>query len=174
MNSKADFKPEIRPEIIEYAVKICEQFENFKKRGGYTNIQINRLTVIYATQSWQDDLQRYCAYHPIKYERLSQYKQLAYLVYWLTKTKPIFFQLGHADINLLDPKFQDSDYAAINEVFAFTLCVNLLHIDIDNINKSLYKDMYKRFRYDLFYRDICPKQLFLTLELLHKTLVIRH
>jgi len=36
----------IGPEIIEYAAQICASFDTFKKLGGYSNIRIDRLTVI--------------------------------------------------------------------------------------------------------------------------------
>ena len=160
---------EIKFEIIEYAAQICAQFEKFKKRCGYTAIQIDRRIAVHAAKSWQDDLKRYQDYHS-KCDELSPYKQLAYLMYWLAKSKPIFFPHGHLDPKFIDPKYHEFDYCAINEVFAFTLCIDLLRIDTDDMNLSVYNEMYKRFRYDLYYRDICPKQLFTTLELLHKAL----
>jgi hypothetical protein len=94
-------------------------------------------------------------------------------MYWIAKTKPIFFQLGHYDPSRIDKKFHGFEYAAINEIFAYTLCIDMLGIDPDNINKRLYNDMLRRFRYDLYYRDTNPKQLFLTLELLHGSLQVR-
>ena len=172
----------IDEKTLEYAAEICAGFDQFKYKGSYKNIQINRLAAIYAVQSWRDDLERFADYHfadhhPLPSEKLSPFKQVAYLMYWLVKTKPIFFQLGHSDPALLGSEFHDFDYAAINEAFAFTHCINQLinecGIKPDNINRKLYWEMYMSFRYDLYYRDIYPKQLFRTLELLARTLYIR-
>jgi hypothetical protein len=171
----------IDAKTLEYAAWICAGFDQFKRRGGYRQIQINRLTVIHAVQSWRDDLDRFGDYHypgqPLPSEKLSPFKQVAYLMYWLVKTKPIFFQLGHSDPALLGGEFHDFDYAAVNEAFAFTHCINQIinecGIEPDNINRKLYRETYMNFRYDLYYRDVCPKQLFRTLELLAKTLYVR-
>jgi hypothetical protein len=51
--------------------------------------------------------------------------------------------------------------------------INECGIGPDNINRKLYRETYMNFRYDLHYRDVCPKQLFRTLELLAKTLYVR-
>lgn len=172
----------IEGKTLEYAAEICAGFDQFKAKGGYRNVQINRLTVICAVQSWRDDLERFADYHfaghgPLPSDKLSPFKQVAYLMYWLVKTKPIFFQLGHSDPALLSSEFHHFDYAAINEVFAFTHCINQLikecGIGLDNVNRKLYREMYMKFRYDLYYRDVCPKQLFRTLELLARTLYVR-
>jgi hypothetical protein len=64
----------------------------------------------------------------------------------------------------------DKDYPAINEAFAITLAFDMLGIDQKNADKALYDEMYKRLRYHFFYRDVCKKQLFFTLDLLSKTL----
>ena len=169
----------IDEKILEYAAEIYVGFDQFKYNGKYKHIQINHLTVIYAVQSWRDDLNRFADYHFPEYntEKLSEFKQIAYLIYWLVKTKPIYFQFGRSDPALLSKEFYDFDYAAINEVFAFTYCIDQLirkcGIEHNNINKNLYREMYMNFRYDLYYRDIYPKQLFRTLELLARTLCVR-
>ena len=170
---------QIDEKTFEYAAEICAGFDQFKCDGKYKFIQINHLTIVYAVQSWRDDLNRFADYHFPEHntEKLSEFKQIAYLMYWLVKTKPIYFQLGRSNHPFLNKEFNDFDYAAINEAFAFTYCIDQFikkcGIEYDNINKNLYREMYMNFRYDLYYRDICPKQLFRTLELLARTLYVR-
>ena len=155
---------EISVEIVEYAARIYHAFETFRKAGNYTNVRINRGTAIVIAKSWQDDLARYAEYHTdIGFERLNKCKQAAYLMYWIVKTKPVYLPLSQS--NLLDEKYFDPEYTAINEVFAFTLCSDLLGLDPER-NSAFYNKTYKQFRYDLYYRDINPKHLFLTLEIL--------
>jgi len=155
---------EINEEIIAYAARIYYAFETFRKVGNYTNIKINCSTAIVTVKSWQDDLARYAEYHKdIGFERLNKCKQAAYLMYWIVKTKPIYLPLSQS--NFSDKQYFDPEYTAINEVFAFTLCSDMLGIDPKR-NNDFYNKIYKQFRYDLYYRDINPKHLFLTLEVL--------
>jgi hypothetical protein len=70
----------IDAKTLEYAAWKRARFDQFKRKGGYKQIRINRLTVIHAIQSWRDDLNRFGDYHypnqPLPTEKLSPFKQI--------------------------------------------------------------------------------------------------
>nr|AGS53669.1 hypothetical protein [uncultured bacterium contig00097] len=78
-------------------------------------------------------------------------------MYWLVKLKPVFLPLNGE--SYADPKYSTSKYKAVNERFALALALNLLKL----IPKTIIKE---KFIYLFFFRDVNPKHLFLTLEML--------
>jgi len=61
-----------------------------------------------------------------------------------------------------DSEFLTERYDAINETFAFQVCMAFFGVEIDQVpDKTIYD-----FIYLLYYRNVNPKHLFITLELL--------
>jgi len=112
-----------------------------------------------AVKSWHDDLYKYRRYHGIQY--LNKHKQAAFLMHWITKTKPIFIPLSQT-APAPHPDYSSSKYLTVNETFAVALGFRLIDIDLIEVDSHIVG----KFIYDYYYRSINSKQMFLTLELL--------
>ena len=140
--------------VRERSALICQEFYRFVASGGYTDVRINPIAVKTAVKSWADDAERHSAYHN---SILSPCKHAALLLYWLVKIKPVFLSLDAA--SYAESKYSESRYKTVNECFAFSLALNILGV----VPKTAIRE---KFIYLLFFRDVNPKHLFLTLEML--------
>ena len=140
--------------VRERSALICQEFYRFVASGGYTDVRINPIAVKTAVKSWADDAERHSAYHD---SILSPCKHAALLLYWLVKMKPVFLPLDAT--SYAESKYSESRYKAINERFAFSLALNMLGI----VPKTAVRE---KFIYLFLFRDVNPKHLFLTLEML--------
>jgi len=119
-----------------------------------------------AVKSWHDDLFRYRKYHKIAY--LNKHKQAAFLMRWITKTKPIFPALSQT-ATLPHPDYSGPKYLTVNESFAVALGLTLMGIDMDMLESHVVGKLI----YDFYYRSINAKQMFLTLELLAENIKLK-
>jgi hypothetical protein len=138
--------------ISELAAQICKQFEDFKKKYTLSNVIIDSWKVRVVVASWIKDLKRHDDFHGSNKPDLC--KQVAYMVYWLIKIKPISSRVSSPN----------SKYLAVNEYFALFYALNDLKIS----SGIMSGDFMKRFVYNLYYRDTTARQLFFTFELLYK------
>jgi hypothetical protein len=141
--------------VRQKAAEICEDFYRFKGHYGYTDIRINPRAVKSAVKSCLDDALQHKAYHG---KNPSPCKYAALLLFWLVKTKPIFLPLDD-DTAYADPKYSQLKFMAVNELFALMLAFSLIGVyPKTNIQDKLV--------YLLYFRDVNPRHLFLTLDLL--------
>jgi len=160
----------IRDDIDGWAATLRIAFDRFASSSGYTNVALNVRVVSIALQSWIDDLDRYSVYHKNEQGKdcdPDSYKLMAYLMYWLSRTKPIYLTTGkYLGGKHPDSEFLTKRYDTINEIFAFQVCTAFLGLDLVEIpDETAYN-----FIYLLYYRNVNPKHLFITLELLRKTI----
>ena len=145
----------------DFAATLRISFDRFVESHGYKGVAINPRTADIALTSWIDDLDTYSAYH--NNLEPDKCKLSSFLMFWLTKTKPVYLPLGrfsgterfHKDL-LVDK------YDCVNEIFAFEVGLCLIGIDILQVPDENARD----FIYMLYYREVNPKHLFLTLKLL--------
>jgi len=102
--------------------------------------------------SWIQDLDRFEEWHCSK--NSETHKQAAFLVFWLSKVKPIAITNFHTH----------SRQITINEIFAFILAMRILGIDSGRISA----DFFGRFVYSLYYRNTSARQMFFTFEMLDR------
>jgi hypothetical protein len=145
---------DLQKKVREKTALICGEFYRFAAIGGYTDVRINPIAVKSAVKSWADDAARHGGYHG---SALGPRKHLALLAYWLVKIKPVFLPL--CGESYAEPKYSASKYKAVNERFALYLVFGILRV----LPKT---DIREKFVYLFYFRDINPKHLFLTLELL--------
>lgn len=137
---------EPNPETLDECVAtISLGFGRFVKLGGYKGLDINLGSLHVAVKSWHDDLFIYRKYHKIVY--LSKHKQVAFLMQWITKTKPIFTALDNSQV-LPRPNYSSPKYLTVNEAFAVALGLTLMGIDPemvgDHIIEKLIYDYYSQ------------------------------
>jgi hypothetical protein len=146
----------VAKEIVrQKAAEICEDFYRFKAHYGYTDIKINPRAVKSAVKSCLDDAMRHQAYHG---KNPSPCKYAALLLFWMVKTKPVFLPLGD-DLAYAASKYSQPKFMAVNELFALMLAFSL----IGAYPKTAIQN---KLVYLLYFRDVNPRHLFLTLELL--------
>jgi hypothetical protein len=116
--------------------------------NGYKNLSINLSALHVAVKSWHDDLYRYRKYHKIAYP--NKHKQTAFLMRWITKTKPIFPNLAQTEV-IPRPDYSGTKYLTVNESFAVALGLALMGIDVDRLEShiagKLIYDPYSNFRF---------------------------
>jgi hypothetical protein len=125
------------------------------------SVGINPLVLRVAVGSWKIDLALLQKFHQLV-EYPSPVRQAAFFMYWVVKTKPIYTVI---------PKDADnvSDYININERLAFNFAMSqILKIEVKGD-----ADVFAKFVYLLYFRDVNPKHLILTLELLLKTVGLK-
>jgi len=144
--------------VQKKSATICKEFYHFAACNGYTNLRINPISVKTAVKSWADDAERHNEYHN---SVLSPCKHIALMMYWLIKMKPIFL-LPTEESYYAEPKYSTSKYKTVNELFALYLAFGHLGIKPPTIIRD-------KFVYLFFFRIVNPKHLFLTLELLCKS-----
>jgi hypothetical protein len=144
--------------VREKSALICREFYHFAACNGYTNVRINPIAVKSAVKSWADDAERHNSYHN---SVLSPRKHIALMMYWFVKMKPIFL-LPTEGAHYAEPKYSTSKYKTVNELFSLYLAFGHLGI----MPKTAVRD---KFVYLFFFRIVNPKHLFLTLELLCKS-----
>jgi len=134
------------------AATIYNQFEIFRTRDRNSGLRMVPILVDIASESLAQDLERFETFHDSDNSEL--HKQAAFLVYWLSKVKPIAIQ----------PFQKHTKYITVNEYFAFLLAMRLLDINIERISDSFTEE----FVYSLYYRDTSPKQMFYTFMMLDR------
>ena len=145
-------------------------FAVFKENFGYhEKLEINPFTVEAVVRSFVDDLEKYSQYH----ENIDPdvYKQSAYWMVWISRLKPIPLSLGnHAETNKCrHPWLRTDKYGFANEIFAIAVGLGRIGIDFSQIGVDYHKIL-KELIYQLYYREINPKQLYITLELFHRSM----
>ena len=101
------------------------------------------------------DLDRLCSFHCIDIQ--DKHKQVAHLIYWIVKIKPIHIIDGKGNFDRLSVPF-------INEIFACYIGLTRLGIDVMSISNIFLKN----FLYMLNFREIKPEPLYLFLYTLEK------
>ena len=148
---------EIDNEIVRsLTLNICESFDSFKKHSTLDKIKIDPYIARTAVISWMLDLDRHTSFH--NSEDPDEFKKAGYILYWLTKTKPI--STTEPDITQIN-----SDYQTVNEEFALNHALYLLKINPKNVGNN---DLLDRFIYSLYYRDDNAKSLVMKMELLYR------
>jgi hypothetical protein len=140
---------------------IIKGFENFKKQWKYGKVvRIDRTTLLDAVHQWHLDLKRYYGYYKPSYYN---YKFAAFLMYWIVKTKPIFYPQGEGDPKHTSQDCHTEKYLMVNEYFALDLGLNLLTgVAPDGVSEEVREHFATAF----YHRDPDPKFLLLTLKLL--------
>ena len=134
---------EVASEIYHQAERLRSRFRN----AGLTMIPCLMDTAIV---SCDKDLKRFEEYH--KSDNSEPHKQAAFLVYWISKIKPISI-----------PYYNREDkYLYMNEYFAFMVAMKLLNIRDARISNAFMED----FIYTLYFRDASPRQMFYTFKML--------
>jgi hypothetical protein len=130
--------------------------EFIKRSGRYSpgSVGINPLTLRMAVGSWKIDLALLQKFHQLV-EYPNPVRQAAFFMYWMVKTKPIYTEIPAGATNV-------SAYLNINERFAFGFAMSYFL----KINVREEDDLFAKFIYLLYFRDVSPKHLILTLELL--------
>jgi hypothetical protein len=142
-----EFGPEVLDEDVAY---IRLGFDRFVESGGYKGLNINLGALHVAVKSWHDDLYRYRKYHKIAYP--NKHKQAAFLMRWITKTKPIFPAVGQTAI-LPHQDYSAQKYLTVNESFAVALGLRLMGIDVDMLESHVVGKLI----YDFYYRSVNAK-----------------
>jgi hypothetical protein len=133
--------------------KIQEQFEKYRQRNRNSGFRAVPCLVDLAAASIADDLDRFEDYHGS--DNSEEPKLCAFIVYWMSKVKPIAIQLFHTHTSQI----------TINESFAFfALALTILGID----GKRISNDFLEDFIYSLYYRDTSPRQMFFVFEMLKR------
>jgi hypothetical protein len=141
-------------------------FPAFIEENGYDRkLNINPFTIEIVIKSWIDDLEKYSQYH---ISAPDDYKQAAFLMHWISKLKPIPLSLGsHLETKRCQhPLLKLEKYGMVNEIFAVQLGLARVKIDYKQAYAK-YPKVIKELVYQLYYRDVNPKQLYTTLEFLH-------
>jgi hypothetical protein len=141
------------------AVEICDSFDFFRLRSGYSGVKIDPLWVWTIVVSWIKDLERHAQFHHSP--DLNPFKHAGYLMYWIVKIKPISPESAKPPASQIHSK-----YLAINEEFALFCAMHLLKIKPRALNDN---EMIDRFIYSLYYRDNNAKSLVSQIEMLYKT-----
>jgi hypothetical protein len=115
-----------------------------------------------------DDLDKYSRYH--NFSNPNSYKQAAYLMHWVSRLKPIPLSFGtNPNTHKCNhPLLHTDKYGLANEVFAVQLGFARVGIDYSRLRLSAkYRKIVHELIYQLYYRQVNPKQLYITLEALH-------
>jgi hypothetical protein len=150
----------------EFAAVLRLSFDRFCSQCGYRGVAINPRTLDIAVKSWLDALDRYSAYHDDIDP--DPYKIAGFLMYWVAKTKPAYIVMGH-NLGITenrDTEFLVDKYDTVNETFVLRLAMDFLDIDWRRVPPETSWQIV----YLLFYREVNPKHLMLTLELLGRSL----
>jgi hypothetical protein len=131
---------------------IYNEFEEFRCLHSDKGFRIVPSLVETLGGSWAKDLERFEDFH--QSENSEPHKQAAFLVYWMSKVKPIAIASHH----------KHSRQITINEIFAFVLAMKMLGIGHGRISA----DFFEHFVYSLYYRDTSARQMFFTFEMLDR------
>ena len=109
---------------------------------------------------------------------ISEFKQLALIVFWVIKLKPIFLRYNDEvienDFVIDNPQ---NDYVSINEAFGIYIIINGLRSLLNNSNNSSSDELINNFftkeyinelRYAFYYRDISKEAMILLVETIAK------
>jgi hypothetical protein len=147
---------EYKKAIEDYTTSVISSFQQFRKFGGFDKAKIDYVTVADLVERWYQDIIKYSASN-IVLKLETKYIQTALWMYWIVKTKPIYFIDGDSERK---QDVQKQYKNAINEHFAFEWCMNHLNADQDWIDATR-----EPFVQSLYYTDIAPENLFLVLTL---------
>jgi hypothetical protein len=136
----------------EITAKIQERFQEYRRLNRNSGFSMLPILVHTFASSWELAMKNFEAFHESENSEL--HKAAAFLVYWFSKVKPILIAPGHLTTNQI----------TINESFALMLSLFLLGIDPKRISQTLKLE----FIYSLYYRDVSPRQMFHTFELLDR------
>lgn len=147
-------------ELLKFCKQFEKSFEVFKKEHGYADITLlDQVTLADLINEWLKSRE----YYQRRYEHIDiKYIHAASLMYWVTKTKPIYFQLGKAGPLHKEERYYTGRYNAVNEHFALCLGGAILGFDPVDMDEELRE----RFIYTLYYFNLAPEPLFFMLELL--------
>ena len=154
-------EPLLEKKITDDTARIYRWFSEYIKQSTRylpDTTGMNPLVLRVAVGSWKIDLAILKKFHKL-IEYPDNIRQAAYFIYWMIKTKPIYTEIPVGVTNI-------SDYININERFAFNFAMSYFL----EVNISKYPDIFAKFIYLLFYRDVNPKHLILTLKLLLNTI----
>ena len=109
---------------------------------------------------------------------ISEFKQLALIVFWVIKLKPIFLRYNDEvienDFVIDNPQ---NDYVSINEAFGIYIIINGLRSLLNNSNNSSSDELINNFftkeyinelRYAFYYRYISKEAMILLVETIAK------
>jgi hypothetical protein len=142
--------------------KLRSEFEIFRKRYGYQDVDLDTVTTLDAVRKFLDSMDAYKAFHGRAADRC---QQTAFLVCWLVKVKPAYLAQGGLPpdkINEGYAQYCDSSYNTINEHFAFGLALGNLGIEPHQVGK----DMQEGFIEVIYNCNFDPAVLALALRLL--------
>ncbi|MDR2560317.1 MAG: hypothetical protein LBC63_00895 [Holophagales bacterium] len=137
----------------DISASIYAQFEKLRAVMKNSGLRMLPPLVDIVGESVVRDLGRFESFH--ESDNSEVHKQAAFLVYWISKLKPI----------AILPFHRHDKYITINESFAFTLAMQLLGI---NFSARISIDFEEDFVYSLCYRDTSPRQMFYTFMMLDR------
>jgi len=131
---------------------VCKLFGDYRIHWGPPGLRIVLSLVDVMSKSLAEDLGRFELFH--KSENSETHKQAAFMVYWMSKVKPIATEQHH----------KQTAYITANETFAFALAMRLLDIAPERISNEFIEE----FVYSLYFRDTSPRQMFYTFMMLDR------
>lgn len=109
---------------------------------------------------------------------ISEFKQIALIVFWVIKLKPIFLryndEMNEDDFEIDNPQV---DYVSVNEAFGIYIIINGLRSLLENSSNNssneritgfFTKEYVNELRYTLYYRDISKEAMILLVETIAK------
>jgi hypothetical protein len=165
MNTDVDRKVEDKER--EYVDNVRAEFEAFRKRKGYQDVELDTVTTLDAVRKFRGSMKGYKASHEGR--DADRFQQVAYYVSWLVKVKPAYLCHGNLPLEEIDArydKYYESGYNTINEHFAFGAALNMLEIkpgEVDNETQGSFVEM-------LYHGNLDPIALALTLRMMFGTI----
>jgi len=152
-------REDVTPEMLECYKRFTAGFENFTKDNDYAkSTRLDAITLLDLLREWCAVKQSY----ETRYLHIGiNYKQAAALMYWIVKTKPIYFQFGSGDPLAKEEKYYEGRYNAVNEHFALCMGAAMLGFDLEDMDEALKE----HFIYTLYYFNAAPEPLFFMLEM---------
>jgi len=114
-------------------------------------------------------------FHNIK---ISEFKQISLIVFWIIKLKPIFLK-SNDGFSVIDDHKSDliNDYVSINEAFGIYVIISCLRALVSNSNNNssdekitsfFTEDYIYELRYTFYYRDVSKEALIILVETIAK------
>ena len=141
-----------RQELLE------QTFQGLKDHLGtdFERIWMNRIVLHDVVVSYFDDVDRHKEYHRTK--RVNEAKQAAFMMKWITKLRPIQFDVAVEEATL--------ELQHVNEVYAMRCGFAFMGISPSVLPDELYAEML----YTLHYRSVDERLLFVWLATIENSL----